>query len=71
MTPADLSAWLDRRGLSQRQAAPLLGVTQQAVNLWATGKRPIPGTVVRLIECLDRADTLERAATGAAAREEE
>lgn len=56
MTAADFRAWLESRNLSQRAAAPLLGVTQQAVNYWATGKRPIPETVALLIECLDRTE---------------
>jgi predicted XRE-type DNA-binding protein len=54
VTPAEFRAWLERRGLSQRAAAVPLVATQQEVNRWANGKRPIPARVVRIMELMDR-----------------
>lgn len=56
MTPADLAAWMDRRGLKRPQAAEMLGVTPQAVGYWLRGERGIPTTVERLIACLDASE---------------
>ena len=50
MTPADLSATLARLGISQAEAARLLGVTPGAVTRWVQGKRAVPGPVVRLLK---------------------
>lgn len=58
MTPAELNAWLERRGLSERAAAPLLAAAQQEVNRWARGERTIPRRVVRIIELLDEIERL-------------
>jgi DNA-binding transcriptional regulator YdaS (Cro superfamily) len=59
LTAAELRAWLERRGLSERAAAPLLAAAQQEVNRWARGERRIPRRVVRIIELLDRIEELE------------
>lgn len=60
MTAAEFTAFLDRHGWNQTQAAAHLGVTQQAVSLWQRGERTIPGTVEKLIECLERNEESER-----------
>ena len=52
MTPATLSATLQRLGLSQAEAARLLGVTPGAVTRWVRGNRPVPGPVVRLLRLM-------------------
>ena len=44
--PGQLQAALVQRKTSQRQAARLFGVSQQAVNTWVTGKKPVPGELV-------------------------
>lgn len=49
MTPTDFLATLQRLGLSQAEAARLLGVTPGAVTRWAQGARAVPGPVVRLL----------------------
>jgi DNA-binding transcriptional regulator YdaS (Cro superfamily) len=59
VTPAEFRAWLERRGLSERAAAPLLAAAQQEVNRWARGERKIPRRVARIIELLDRIEELE------------
>jgi predicted transcriptional regulator len=53
MTPQDLSATLSRLGISQADAARLLGVTPTAVTRWVQGKRKVPGPVARLLGVLD------------------
>ena len=54
VTPQDLSATLSRLGLSQAEAARLLGVTPGAVTRWVKGERPVPGPVARLLWLLDQ-----------------
>jgi DNA-binding transcriptional regulator YiaG len=39
MTPDEIKAMLARHGLSQAEAARMLGVTQQTFNRWVTGQR--------------------------------
>ena len=63
------------KGLSQAEVSRLLGVTQQAVGKWETGRStPDPQTVARLAGLLDTtADTLlgisqDPAQTGAVGR---
>jgi len=53
MTPATLSATLQRLGLSQAECARLLGVTPGAVTRWVRGDRQVPGPVVRLVWLLE------------------
>ena len=45
MTPSDLIQWRTARGLSQAQAATLLGVHRQSLTNYEKGKRPIPDDV--------------------------
>lgn len=46
MTARQIRKSLKDLGLSQIVFARLMGVTPRAVNLWATGKRHIPGPVI-------------------------
>jgi len=45
-----------RKGLfrSQLQAAEALGVCQAAISHWELGRRPVPETIVKLLEYLER-----------------
>ena len=52
LTPADLSALLARLGLSQSEAARLLGVHRAQVTRWLAG-RPVPGPAARLLRAMD------------------
>lgn len=55
MTPADIRAWREERGLSQADLARALGVTQATVSRWETGERPPPLPMLRLaLERLQR-----------------
>ena len=50
MSPAaPLRALIERAGLSDTEAANLLGVTRQAVWQWRTGQRPLDGPALRLV----------------------
>lgn len=49
MTPAEFREILERRGLTQRAAADLLGYTRVTVNWWATGRHPIVPAAAALI----------------------
>ena len=53
MTSTDLKATLSRLGLSQAEAARLLGVTPTAVTRWVQGTRAVPGPVVRLVRLVE------------------
>lgn len=54
MTPATLSATLQRLGWSQAEAARHLGVTRGAVTRWMTGQRAVPGPVVKLLALTEK-----------------
>ena len=47
----ELQAALDRIGISQREAARRLRVSDRAVRYWIAGDREIPGPVEALVEC--------------------
>lgn len=56
MTPEEILDLLQRHGLSQAEAARMLGVTQQTFNRWVTGKRSprLPVVVDKALRDLDR-----------------
>ena len=56
MTPEEIKAMLERHGLSQAEAARLLGVTQQTFNRWVTGRRSprLPVVVDKALRDLDK-----------------
>lgn len=45
-----LAEYLARLNMSQLEFAKIIGVTEGAVHHWITGRREIPGYVVRLID---------------------
>jgi hypothetical protein len=47
---------LDRAGVSQREAARILGVTDRAMRYWCSGDQPIPYTAQFALECLASTD---------------
>lgn len=48
MTPDDIRAWREARGLSQKDLAEALGVRQATVSRWESGDRPATMPLVRL-----------------------
>lgn len=60
MTPADLSAWRTRLGLSRRAAAAQLGIGRQTLINYERGDSPIP----RYIELACRALEIEKISGG-------
>lgn len=51
MDADELREALDELGISQREAARRLRVTDRAVRYWVAGEREIPGPVEALVEC--------------------
>lgn len=51
MEADELREALDELGISQREAARRLRVTDRAVRYWVAGEREIPGPVEALVEC--------------------
>ena len=47
MTPTEIKAWREERGLSQREMADVLGVRQATVSRWESGER-VPPPYLRL-----------------------
>ena len=60
MTPAEFRAALASLSLDQGQAASLLGVSLDAVNAWANGRRPASEPAARLLRLLARYPDLAR-----------
>jgi DNA-binding transcriptional regulator YiaG len=54
MSAADLTAWRDRLGLSTRDAAYALALTQRAIQYYESGVRPVPGPVAKLAMWIER-----------------
>ena len=52
MTPLQFCKRRKKLFRSQQKAAEALGVTQQAISHWETGRRLVPLSVVKLLECL-------------------
>jgi lambda repressor-like predicted transcriptional regulator len=65
-TAADLRAWIERRGLTQEQAAEALGLHQPNLNAILQGGRPLRPYTVKLARALDRVAELEPPAGDAA-----
>lgn len=51
MEADELREALDELGISQREAARRLRVSDRAVRYWVAGEREIPGPVEALVEC--------------------
>lgn len=58
MTAQDFRASLQRLGLRQIDAAPILGMSAGHVNRCAQGRRPVAPPVQRLLWALEREPTL-------------
>jgi DNA-binding XRE family transcriptional regulator len=41
---------------SQQKAADAMGLIQQTISGWETGRRPVPRWAVKFLECLERSD---------------
>lgn len=54
MNPEDFIAFMNRHGLSVRELAQILGVGEQAVNLWRKGDREISVLNSRLFRIFDK-----------------
>jgi DNA-binding XRE family transcriptional regulator len=57
MTPADFRAWIHELGWTRKEAADNLGVSLHAINSWCKpannkSSRPVPLTVIKLMNCL-------------------
>lgn len=50
MTAAEFHAAIDALGITQRVLAARFKVAHSTVSAWATGKAPVPGTVVAYLE---------------------
>jgi len=55
-----LKQFRDRWNLTQEEVSVLLGVRQPAWNMWETGKREIPGYVVKEISFFERMSKREQ-----------
>lgn len=53
MTAEEFRAWREAMGFQHRSdLAAALGVSKQAIEHWEYGRRKIPATVIKLLECL-------------------
>jgi len=59
ITAAELRVWLDWLGLTQPAAAEVLGVRQDTVRRWVTGREPIP---IRVGDELEQVEQVTAAA---------
>jgi DNA-binding transcriptional regulator YiaG len=53
MTPLQFTRRRKKLFRSQQKAAEALGVTQQALSNWETGRREVPLWLVKFLECLE------------------
>ena len=56
MTAKQFEKRVKRLWRTQQQAATALGVRQQAVSNWCTGRRAVPAIIEKFMECLENAD---------------
>jgi transcriptional regulator with XRE-family HTH domain len=54
MTASQFRRWREAMGISIAEAAKALGVTRAAITGWQSGRRSVPLSIVKLIECLKR-----------------
>ena len=63
MTPFKFKKKLLELGFkTQQQAADALGVRQQAISNWCTGRRAVPAVIEILIQCIEKAGETGREA---------
>jgi DNA-binding transcriptional regulator YiaG len=60
MTAKDLSDYLTKHEMSDKEFAVCVGVTVQAVRLWLLGKRAIPKMLIKIINKLNQHDLTVR-----------
>ena len=53
MTPLQFTRRRKKLFRSQQKAADALGVTQQAISMWETGRRDVPLIVQKFLTCLE------------------
>lgn len=53
MTPLKFTKRRKKLFRSQQKAADAMGVTQQAISQWETGREKVPLIVVKFLECLE------------------
>lgn len=54
---ADFKAWRSRMGLTTRAASEALALTVRSIQLYEKAERPVPGTVIKLCECIEASST--------------
>ncbi len=54
MTPATLTAWMNRLGLNKAQAASALGIARSTLDRYLSGSKPIPKLVELACSALER-----------------
>jgi DNA-binding transcriptional regulator YiaG len=50
LTPDELTKWMNKHGISEKELAEIFGVTGQAVTLWLSGQRSFSVTNSRLVK---------------------
>ena len=58
VTPTFLKELRQKRNISQRLLAQILGVSEKTIEKWEQGANPIKGTASRLLYLLDKYDWL-------------
>lgn len=56
MTAKQFSTRIQKLWRTQQEAADAFGVTRSAVGHWIHGRRPVPMTIEKLIECIEAAN---------------
>ena len=56
MTATEFKEIRKRHWKSQSKAAAALGTTQANISHYELGRRPVSGTMIRLLECIENAD---------------
>ena len=56
MTPTQFTRRRKKLFRSQQAAADALGVRQQAISNWETGRRIVPATIEKFLACIESLD---------------
>jgi DNA-binding XRE family transcriptional regulator len=59
MTARQFSTRIKRFWRTQQEAAAALGVTRGAIGHWELGRRPVPKSIVKFLECIEERNHLE------------
>lgn len=60
LTPEELKSFMDANGISIKELAELLGVTERAVKMWLAGDRDFSVTNTRLVKMFQKYPALIR-----------